>query len=451
MTSLISKLLKDAGPPKQGSNGDSVLLSSFEKHCRACRVVGSKPWKSGAAVFVPISDEAFRSRLSDFRLASSSSPRLCKEQLELVIAQLARQVVHYEEDDDASHPGHQEKKVCALLEALAALRDPAVTTKEHGASRQDHRASRGGSDSEASAQFINDWILPSDLTQTSPTSPVGPDYTKRRPPPLVEPDQLRPSSGTGGKELRIPYWPGTCGTHSPDNQFTRSSAGEWIDVTSQAIFDAIRVINPNDIEWQLTQDSIRTFLVSKGLTEATCEILKPGLLEEMFSESDSDRDGYISKHELKMACSLGRFRHRKHAELWVLLVKLGCSTAMARRFRPPEECISPPVQERRDLSPVRQSIYTQYERPENFPPHCGYGPVERGEYLTETLNAGMPARAAAWRCSSLRFVLLDPLAPARPCIPSCPGSYLIISTHAVGQSDVAKWGHSYSPAPTGRQ
>lgn len=34
---------------------------------------------------------------------------------------------------------------------------------------------------------------------------------------------------------------------------------------------------------------------------------------------------------------------------------------------------------------------------ENYPKHCGYGPVNRGEYLTETLEAGMPARAAAWR------------------------------------------------------
>ncbi len=45
----------------------------------------------------------------------------------------------------------------------------------------------------------------------------------------------------------------------------------------------------------------------------------------------------------------------------------------------------------------RHEILAQYEKPENYPPHCGYGPVFRGEYLyTELVNDGMPARARTW-------------------------------------------------------
>ena len=105
------------------------------------------------------------------------------------------------------------------------------------------------------------------------------------------------------------------------------------------------------------------FLTSQGLTEVTCDMLKPGVLAAMFAEADHDRDGLIDKRELKLACSVGRHRFRQHTELWLSLVRQACSRALSRRHHSPEACLQPNVQERRHAGPLRQPIYAQFERP----------------------------------------------------------------------------------------
>ena len=49
---------------------------------------------------------------------------------------------------------------------------------------------------------------------------------------------------------------------------------------------------------------------------------------------------------------------------------------------------------------VLQSIRTQYETANNYPDHCGYGPVSYGEgHRTEKKDAGMPARSKTWQAT----------------------------------------------------
>jgi hypothetical protein len=136
-----------------------------------------------------------------------------------------------------------------------------------------------------------------------------------------------------------------------------------VDITDHAVLDTIRTVNPDDKDWHLSQSSIISFLQSRGLTDVTCEMLRPGVLAAMFLEADADKDGLIDKKELKLACSVGRHRFRQHTELWMSLVRLACSKALARRHHSPEVCLRPKVQERHHAGPTRQAIFAQYERP----------------------------------------------------------------------------------------
>ena len=58
--------------------------------------------------------------------------------------------------------------------------------------------------------------------------------------------------------------------------------------------------------------------------------------------------------------------------------------------------IQPPRLRPKTTEPIR----AQFERAQNFPDLCGYGPVEFGEcWRTEKVDAGMHARAKAWKPS----------------------------------------------------
>ena len=170
-------------------------------------------------------------------------------------------------------------------------------------------------------------------------------------------------SDAGTSAGSIPYWPGVVGAHSPSNRQSRPSNADWIDITDQAVLDTIRVVNPEDRDWQLSPASIVKFLQSEGLTEFTCDMLKPGVLDAMFAEADRDGDGFLNKREFKLACSVGRHRFRRHTELWLSLVRMACSRALARRHHSPEDVLQPKFQERQHAGPTRQAIFAQFERP----------------------------------------------------------------------------------------
>jgi hypothetical protein len=241
--------------------------------------------------------------------------------------------------------------------------------------------SSGGSDepSESKVSILLNFLLkPSDLSPPKPHQVISPSTLESL---RFGRDSRRNSVGSNvsGRPRSIeteqtifdddasqgsaPYWPGVVGAHSPQNRHSRPSSSEWVDITDQAVLDTIRIVNPDDKDWHLSQSSIITFLQSRGLTDVTCELLKPGVLAAMFLEADADKDGLVDKKELKLACSVGRHRFRQYTELWVSLVRLACSKALARRHHSPEVCLRPKVQERHHAGPTRQAIVAQFERP----------------------------------------------------------------------------------------
>ena len=153
--------------------------------------------------------------------------------------------------------------------------------------------------------------------------------------------------------------------------------------------EAIRIINPHDTSWRLTKDTIAGFLVKvMKVTPESCDILKPGMLDSMFVETDLDKDGMVSLEELSLAVS-ARFKRRLHADRWKTVVRMANQVALRRKHWPPEVYLNPAIDSGVPRPKSREPIRAQYENANNFPNHCGYGPVEFGEGLkTEKLNAG---------------------------------------------------------------
>jgi hypothetical protein len=93
-------------------------------------------------------------------------------------------------------------------------------------------------------------------------------------------------------------------------------------IAKQWIREAIRIINPSDATWRLTMESIETFLIKKmKVTPESCDILKPGMLNDMFAETDLDKDGTVSLEELSLSVS-ARFKRRYHADRWKTLIRM---------------------------------------------------------------------------------------------------------------------------------
>lgn len=129
--------------------------------------------------------------------------------------------------------------------------------------------------------------------------------------PLRGADSLSPSIS-----VSRPY------TTDPTIKRARQSGYGEKGIAKQWIREAIRIINPSDSNWRLTLDSIETFLLKKvQVTPESCDILKPGMLNDMFAETDLDKDGTISLEELSLSVS-ARFKRRYHADRWKTLIRM---------------------------------------------------------------------------------------------------------------------------------
>jgi len=171
-------------------------------------------------------------------------------------------------------------------------------------------------------------------------------------------------------------------------------------IARQWLREAIRIINPSDANWRLTIESIKTFLERiMKVTPESCDILKPGMLNDMFAETDLDKDGTVSLEELSLSVS-ARFKRRYHADRWKTLVHMANQISLQRKHWPPEVYLNPPIDGTSPKPAKRFPIRAQFEIGNNFPDHCGYGPVTFNEGLkTEKLNAGMSARSNAWQAT----------------------------------------------------
>ncbi len=162
-------------------------------------------------------------------------------------------------------------------------------------------------------------------------------------------------------------------------------------IAKQWLREAIRIINPGDSNWRLTKETIELFLVKvMKVTPESCDVLKPGMLNDMFAETDLDKDGAVSLEELALAVS-ARFKRRLHADRWKTVVRMANQVSLQRKHWPPEVYLNPPIESARGVfqPKSREPIRTQYENANNYPDHCGYGPIEYGEgHKTEKLNAG---------------------------------------------------------------
>ena len=59
------------------------------------------------------------------------------------------------------------------------------------------------------------------------------------------------------------------------------------------------------------------------------------MVEDMFAETDLDKDGTVSLHELSLAVSC-RFKRRYHADRWKTLVRMAITVSLQRKHWPPE-------------------------------------------------------------------------------------------------------------------
>lgn len=174
----------------------------------------------------------------------------------------------------------------------------------------------------------------------------------------------------------------------PAMQRARHTGQGQKGIARQWLQQAIRIINPLDTRWSLTKQSIEDFLVkTMKVTPESCDILKPGILDSMFAETDLDKDGTVSIDELCLAVS-ARFKRRRHADHWRILVRMANQVSLRRKHWPPEVYLNPPIESKPIQPKKNNSIRAQYEDPNNFPDHCGFGPVSFGERKIEKQNAG---------------------------------------------------------------
>ena len=133
-------------------------------------------------------------------------------------------------------------------------------------------------------------------------------------------------------------------TTDPVQKRARQTGYGQKGIGRQWLREAIRIVNPHDTSWRLTLESVEIFLrkVMK-VTPEGCDILKPGMLQEMFAETDLDKDGAVSLEELSLAVS-ARFKRRYHAERWKTLVRMANQVALQRKHWPPEVFLNPPIE-----------------------------------------------------------------------------------------------------------
>lgn len=205
---------------------------------------------------------------------------------------------------------------------------------------------------------------------------------------------LSSSIGSGGeREWEEP----STGSRKIKTAPPKLPAWAFASVGKQAIRDAIEIINPHDSSWQITQESLRSFLEQRmKLTPVTCKVLQDGALAQMFLDTDLDRDGVVTLEELAFyLASPPRFKRHRHGATWKEIISMACSVRLAKHHHTPNVYLYPVIEVWREAPPDRNPIYAQFQRPSNYPPHCGYGPVSRGEYKLEQ-SAGMLARSIAW-------------------------------------------------------
>ena len=77
----------------------------------------------------------------------------------------------------------------------------------------------------------------------------------------------------------------------PSGKRARATGYGQRGVARQWLQEAIRIINPGDPNWCLTQESVLRFLKMMKVTPESCDILKPGVLADMFAETDLEKNG----------------------------------------------------------------------------------------------------------------------------------------------------------------
>jgi hypothetical protein len=127
-------------------------------------------------------------------------------------------------------------------------------------------------------------------------------------------------------------------------------------IAKQWLREAIRIVNPHDTSWRLTVESIEIFLrKTMKLTPEGCDILKPGMLADMFAETDLDKDGTVSLEELSLSVS-ARFKRRYHAERWKTLIRMANQVALQRKHWPPEVYLNPKIEAAQQRPKSRQVL-----------------------------------------------------------------------------------------------
>ena len=88
-----------------------------------------------------------------------------------------------------------------------------------------------------------------------------------------------------GRNASVPAETGPSGKRARATGYgQRGVARQWLQ-------EAIRIINPGDPNWCLTQESVLRFLKMMKVTPESCDILKPGVLADMFAETDLEKNG----------------------------------------------------------------------------------------------------------------------------------------------------------------
>jgi hypothetical protein len=435
-----------------GEPGGKAQIAKLSAFLRSVRVVGDKPMELQGWVLRPLSEVALLEllmraawsrheetavRQSYHELTSVDYDQLSYQQFEMVLVQIAMQTMSSPKELEGTSFFDVSGKAAALLDYLEVPYDGMLLSVPASRAQSPSRTFRPGShagtpatatrQSEVGRHFGDSdaqWMRPGTQSSMRPGSQPGSQRSSGGPgSPSSRSMQKsfsvsRPSTrnsdrpGTAESSNTREYWQKVLAlplrsqsrvsdslvasmsvsrpqTTDPLVKRVKQTGYGTKGIAKQWLREAIRIINPNDSSWRLTKETIELFLVKvMKVTPESCDVLKPGMLNEMFAETDLDKDGTVSIEELALAVS-ARFKRRLHAERWKTVVRMANQVSLQRKHWPPEVYLNPPIESGVFQPKSREPIRTQYENANNYPDHCGYGPIEYGEgHKTEKLNAG---------------------------------------------------------------